>query len=224
MHVSRTARTARTTGRRAARAAVALTAACLALAGTQAAAAAGALPGADPVSADVQHARDLADGKFDAGHLAHKARKEAEERALGFDTAGGAAPLREVVVKGTKFFAPAGAAPLAAADEPNNLCAYGEVCLYFNSGHRNANFKRKDTQSTIKDYAGHTFPVGLPGGGQPVKNNAAAVHNASGHYTFGVFYNSNHKGLRAWYAPGTGRDLPDWLKNNNASGRADRSW
>ncbi|AXE24777.1 hypothetical protein C0216_16165 [Streptomyces globosus] len=222
MHIHRTPRTP---GRRAARAAVTLAAAGLTLAGTQAAVAADALPGADPVPAEVQYARDLADGKLDAGHLAHKAQKEAEERALGLDTAAaGAAPLREVVLRGTKFFAPAGAPPLAAAEEPNNLCAYGEVCLYYNSGHRNANFKRKDTQSTIKDYAGYTFPVGLPGGGQPVKNNAAAVHNASGHYTFGVFYNSNHKGLRAWYAPGTGRDLPDWLKNNNASGRADRSW
>ncbi|GAA2433114.1 hypothetical protein [Streptomyces macrosporus] len=177
-----------------------------------------------PVSEEVQYQRDRADGKLDPEHLRHKAEKDAREAALGLDTRPGASIETEpVVIDGTTYYAPSGTLTTRAADA-NNLCAYGWHCLYYNSGHVGANFHRQDTSSTIRDYAGYTFPPGLPGGGQPVKNNAASVGNASGHYTFGVFYNSDWKGDRAWYAPGDHRNLPDYLKNENASGKSFKSW
>ncbi|WP_048582291.1 peptidase inhibitor family I36 protein [Streptomyces viridochromogenes] len=183
-------------------------------------------PDPDPVSQDVQHQRDLADGKLDPDHLRHKSEKDAQEAAMGIDTTPGALfTTRTMVVGNTAYFAPAdmSRAGAKAAAEANNLCAFGDHCLYYNSGGRGANFKRVDTNSTIRDYAGYKFPAGLAGGGQPVKNNAAAVHNASGHYTFGVFYNSGWKGDREWFSPGTGGNL-DYVKNENASGKSFKSW
>ena len=121
----------------------------------------------------------------------------------------------------TTYFAPAG----DVSTQANNLCAYGDPCLYYSSGNKGANFRRKDTKSTIKDYKGYKFPKGLTGGGKPVKNNAASVCNESGHYTFGVFKNSGWKGDRAWYSvDGDCGNLPSYMKNENASGKSFRSW
>lgn len=176
----------------------------------------------NPVSVEVQHQRDLADGKLDPEHLRHKAEKDAEESRLGLGTTPGQTfSPAQVVIKGTTYFKPAG---VTSADA-NNLCAYGDHCLYYNSGNTGANFRRTDTTSTIADYAGYKFPAGLAGGGQNVKNNAASACNESGHYTFGVFYNSNWQGDRAWYSvDGDCRNLPSYLKNENASGQSVRSW
>ncbi|MFD9565089.1 hypothetical protein [Streptomyces sp. NPDC059994] len=180
--------------------------------------AASPVPDPEPVPAEVQHQRDLADGKLDPQHLTHKTEKEAQEARSGFARRPGTPlPVKQFAISGTTYYAAASTDVSTA--QTNNLCAYGEHCLYYNSGLHNANFKRSQSTSTIDNYAGYTFPAGLPGGGQDVKNNAASVFNASGNYTFGVFYNSNHNGTREWFSASSGGDLT-YVKNENASGKS----
>ncbi|WP_199551977.1 hypothetical protein [Streptomyces sp. N35] len=175
-----------------------------------------------PASAEVQQQRDLADGKLDPEHLAHKQAKDAEELRLGIAPLSGGArvPTTTVERDGNVYYAPLGVN--GQAEVENNLCAYGQVCLYYNSGLRNANFPRKGTSAQLSNYSGYTYNNGrgLPGYGQGVKNNAASIMNGyEGKPSFGVFYNSGWKGDRGWFIAGDGRNLPSWLKNENASGR-----
>ncbi|MFE7074510.1 hypothetical protein ACFU96_30935 [Streptomyces sp. NPDC057620] len=180
-------------------------------------------PDPDPVDAATQYERNLIDGKLDSEHLERKAAKEAEEDALGLSgESGELVPTLRVWRSGKLYFSAAESAPTTAEAAGNNLCAYGQICLYYNSGLKNANFPRTGMAAQIPDYAGYTFNngSGLPGYGQAVKNNAASIMNGyEGQPSFGVFYNSNYKGDRGWFVAGDGRDLPDYLKNENASGR-----
>ncbi|MFD7247423.1 hypothetical protein [Streptomyces massasporeus] len=180
-------------------------------------------PDPNPVDAATQHQRDVADGKYDPEYLEHKADKEAEEKLLGLSGASGdEVAVKKVWKDGKLYFKAAESTTVSTKTASNNLCAYGQVCLYYNSGCPTANFPRTGMSAQIPDYAGYKFNngKGLAGYGQPVKNNAACIMNSyEGQPSFGVFYNSNYKGDRGWFAGGEGRDLPDYLKNNNASGR-----
>ncbi|MFE2285555.1 hypothetical protein ACFXDJ_15455 [Streptomyces sp. NPDC059443] len=206
-----------------------LTALALLGAGRAAAAGAGGQPPRDPDPLSAQHQLDLADGKLSAEHLQHKAAKDAEEQRLGIappNDKGGIVPTITVIKDGKKYYAPASmgeSAAIAAANSVlgNNLCAAGQICLYYNSGLKNANYPKNGPDARHYNYAGHTFNngQGMPGYGQKVKNNTASIMNGyMGQHAFVLFVNSGYKGDREWYVQNDGYNLNETLKNDNASG------
>ncbi|AEN10581.1 MULTISPECIES: peptidase inhibitor family I36 protein [unclassified Streptomyces] len=169
--------------------------------------------------AGVSQEQAAADGKLDPEHLAHKAAKEAEERALGLDRSpSGSLPLVAVRKANGEVELQARTADgtLLAADYP---CSSGFACLYYNSGRAGAVFRQGNDGKplSISNYAGYTFYGTGNGSGQAVKNNAASIQNSrSGKYA--VYYLSGYSGPADIALANSGRNL-DFTYNENASGQ-----
>ncbi|WP_328312292.1 peptidase inhibitor family I36 protein [Streptomyces sp. NBC_00442] len=169
-------------------------------------------PAPDPASPAVQHQRDVADGKFDPDHLRRKADKEAAEVRDGLRNPDGSTPSTLAAATLQPRADSAGNASLALPS--TDLPCSQKICFYYNSNTRGA---MQSYWINWKDFAGQTFwGPGLPGTGEPLKNNAASVINAFRVSGAIVYYNSNYQG------PSDFTSYQDWRNlsstyNNNAS-------
>lgn len=133
--------------------------------------------------------------------------------------------IKRAIVIGTVTLASivATAGSASAYTYPTSECGPGQVCLYYNSSSSGfgAVFKQS---SNISNYSGYYFSSGKngsSGAGLSVKNNVAAVDNRSDGSYFSIFYNSGYDCSVACMqiGPNNAVDIPEPMKNDNASGR-----
>jgi surface antigen len=116
-------------------------------------------------------------------------------------------------------FAVATSTPAAA----QATCPSGDFCYYYDSSAYGYG-SMAAVPATVYDLGNngsgvcYKFTTTGAGQGQCVKNNAAAVANATGH-TETVFYNSDYGGNSQTVLNGWTVNLNGWVKNNNASNR-----
>jgi hypothetical protein len=135
---------------------------------------------------------------------------------------GNAVRIGKSLVIGAVFSSLIGVSFIGAesASASAGICAAGEVCLFYNSGYQGATFSDGyGSSQSPENYGAPNWYVfsGGNGAGVYVKNNAASVFDYNTNYSVTIYYNSNNTGPKQYFKRGTGGNLNDTLKNNNAS-------